>query len=402
MAPVDIDALQSIIDKAVDAKGLGAFKLEDYAKRKVTQAVSAKGVHFNLEYVKDFYKISDGEILAGQLKQCILKYAHSHNTSEWKDDLWAGKIASQLVCLLSHVRRLRRDPAKRRQCMQAATGEQRKAIEEVVSLQGACEKATLPLQGSLGNFGDQQACNKAKKAKKSKRSSSVSVSSSTPSQACKKAKTSQNVSSSAASGGACKKARILKPALSEVTVDSEGFPAMLASPKAFVDPQPAEHDRQAMSILEKRRASYRGQLEKAAKAAAKEFVEKQTLERKRALAKRPASKEVARKKPAASSRPAGRQPSTGSQEEMEEAACARSERRPWSAVKKVLGQKQSYLLGLFGDKWQLIIACTEKQGKFFPGGHHSVVLELEKVVMGDHMTKEKMKEHRDHLVQVVD
>ena len=112
--------------------------------KKVTTAVSAKGAHFNAEYVKEFYKISDGEILAGQLKQCILKHAQSHNTSEWKD----GKIASQLVCLLSHVRRLRRDPAKRRQCMQGATGEQRQAIQGFVALPGACKKATLPLQGS--------------------------------------------------------------------------------------------------------------------------------------------------------------------------------------------------------------------------------------------------------------
>jgi len=157
LAPVDIDALQSIIDKAVDAKGLGAFKLGDYAKKKVTTAVSAKGAHFNVEYVKEFYKISDGEILAGQLKQCILKHAQSHNTSEWKD----GKIASQLVCLLSHVRRLRRDPAKRRQCMQGATGEQRQAIQGFVALPGACKKATLPLQGSSAS-GDGQACKKAR------------------------------------------------------------------------------------------------------------------------------------------------------------------------------------------------------------------------------------------------
>ena len=47
--------------------------------------MSAKGAHFNVEYVKEFYKISDGEILAGQLKQCILKHAQSHNTSEWKE-----------------------------------------------------------------------------------------------------------------------------------------------------------------------------------------------------------------------------------------------------------------------------------------------------------------------------
>lgn len=121
-------------------------------------------MHFNVEYVKEFYKISSGEILAGQLKQCILKHAQSHNTSEWKDDLWAGKIASQLVCLLSHVRRLRRDAAKRRQCMQGATGEQRQAIQELVALPASCKKATIPVQGSPAS-GDGQACKKAKKTR---------------------------------------------------------------------------------------------------------------------------------------------------------------------------------------------------------------------------------------------
>ena len=165
---------------------------------------------------------------------------------------------------------------------------------------------------------------------------------------------------------------------------------MLASPKAFVDPQPAEHDRQAMSILEQRRASYRGQLEKAAKAAAKEFVEKQTLERKRALAKKPASKEIARKKPAASSRPAGRQPSTGSQEEMEEAACARSERRPWSAVKKVLGQKQAHH-SLHGKAREILSRWPSQCGLRIGTDCH-----------GRSHDQRKMKEHRDHLAQVVD
>ena len=37
VAPVDIDALQSIIDKAVDATGLCAFKLGDYDKKKSPQ-----------------------------------------------------------------------------------------------------------------------------------------------------------------------------------------------------------------------------------------------------------------------------------------------------------------------------------------------------------------------------
>ena len=81
----------------------------------------------------------------------------------------------------------------------------------------------------------------------------------------------------------------------------------------------------------------------------------------------------------------------------EEAAAAESprpERRPWSAVKKVLGKDQAYLMGLFGAKWKLIIGCTKKMGQIYPGGHHSVVLDLEKVAMEENMTKEKMTQRK--------
>ena len=82
----------------------------------------------------------------------------------------SGQVRLQVILsasLLSHVKRLRRDRAKRRQC----------------------KKATLPVQGSLATSGDHQACAKAKKAKNSERSSFVSSSG--------------------------KKARVLKPADSE-------------------------------------------------------------------------------------------------------------------------------------------------------------------------------------------
>ena len=87
---------------------------------------------------------------------------------------------------------------------------------------------------------------------------------------------------------------------------------------------------------------------------------------------------------------------------MEAAESLRPERRPWSAVKKVLGKDQAYLMGLFGAKWKLIIGCTKKMGQIYPGGHHSVVLELEKVAMEESMTKEKMTQKRDALLKDVD
>lgn len=59
-------------------------------------------------------------------------------------------------------------------------------------------------------------------------------------------------------------------------------------------------------------------------------------------------------------------------------------------------------MGLFEKKWKLIIGCTKKLGHHFPGGHHGVVLELEKFAMEETMTKEQMKQKRDNLVKDVD
>ena len=179
---VSLEALQSVIDKAVERKGRDAFMMGEYDQKKVSTAVSAKGIHQNVGYIREFYKVSSGEILAGQLKQCTLKYGHSHNDSERKDDLWAGRIASQMVCLLSHVRRLKREEAKLRQCLLQATGSERQTVLELVDLQPdykkavpeaaeACKKAlpsssvALPArQSSTGSTSDadQQACKKAR------------------------------------------------------------------------------------------------------------------------------------------------------------------------------------------------------------------------------------------------
>ena len=364
--PVDMDALQGIIDRAVESKGAAAFLLGEYDTKKVTTAVSAAGLHQNAAWVKDFFNISKGEILAGQLKQCIQKYGHSHNTSDWKDDLWAGKIASQMVCILSHVRRLGREPDKLRQCLQGATGAQRHTIEELVALY-ACKKANEPPQPSP------DACKKAQE----------------PSQdACKKANSSSSVGlplrkshteSAPGSEQACKKARTLKEEISMVSVDSHGFPMILKSPER-------EDRERPMSILERQRASYREQLQQAAQAAAQQHVADGSSRpaRRPGLSKKPAGKPKAKqcikKKPSYSG----------------------PERRPWSDVKKVLGKDQAYLLGLQEGQWKLIVGCTKKMGKHFPGGHHSVILELEKVAMEEGTTKEKMQQKRDDLVKDVD
>ena len=53
--PVDMDALQGIIDRAVGSKGAAAFLLGEYDTKKVTTAMSAAGLHQNAAWVKDFY-----------------------------------------------------------------------------------------------------------------------------------------------------------------------------------------------------------------------------------------------------------------------------------------------------------------------------------------------------------
>ena len=383
--PVDMDALQGIIDRAVESKGAAAFLLGEYDTKKVTTAVSAAGLHQNAAWVKDFFNISKGEILAGQLKQCILKYGHSHNTSDWKDDLWAGKIASQMVCILSHVRRLGREPDKLRQCLQGATGAQRHTIEELVALY-ACKKANEPPQPSP------DACKKAQE----------------PSQdACKKANSSSSVGlpsrkshteSAPGSEQACKKARTLKEEISMVSVDSHGFPMILKSPEH-------EDRERPMSILERQRASYREQLQQAAQAAAQQHVADGSSRpaRRPGLSKKPAGKPKAKqcikKKPSYSG--PERRPEA-KQGPKKKPSYSGPERRPWSDVKKVLGKDQAYLLGLQEGQWKLIVGCTKKMGKHFPGGHHSVILELEKVAMEEGTTKEKMQQKRDDLVKDVD
>ena len=72
--PVDLGALRQNFKQAVATQGADAFKLRDYQVKKVSTAVSSAGLHHNAGYVKEFYKISQGEIPPGQLKQCILKY----------------------------------------------------------------------------------------------------------------------------------------------------------------------------------------------------------------------------------------------------------------------------------------------------------------------------------------
>ena len=134
---------------------------------------------------------------AGQLKQAIAKWGQSHNKTELKDDLWAGQMASQFICLLSHWRRLRQDAEKIKQCLRRANGAQRSTIEELVALEAgvACKKATkLPCKSSSSAS---LACEKAHEGKEK-----------------------------------AEEKRELKAEVSDVSLDSNGYPLTLVSPRA--------------------------------------------------------------------------------------------------------------------------------------------------------------------------
>ena len=150
----------------------------------------------NAELIKRLVSCSTGEIPGGQLKQAILKYGPSHNKSNYKDDLWAGQLASQFICPLSHWRRAKGNKQKLEQCLKQATGAQRSSIMELMQLKaGACKRAQLPLQSSTSQ-----------------------------SLACEQADDKKEIEEA-------RPRRTLKVEISDVSLDSQGFPLMLSSPQ---------------------------------------------------------------------------------------------------------------------------------------------------------------------------
>ena len=353
---VDMDQLHAIFEEFVCKQGADAFNLGPYDNRKSAQACSAEGLHVNAEWIKRLVSCSTGEIAGGQLKQAILKYGPSHNKSNYKDDLWAGQLASQFICLLSHWRRVKGNKQKLEQCLKQATGAQRSSIMELMQLKaGACKKARLPLQSS-----------------------------SSQSLACEKASDNKDIEKARSS-------RTLKVEISDVSLVSQGFPLMLSSPQEKEGK--SELAPKGTSILEKTRASQREALQNAAEEAASRVAKPERrpeevpcLKKPAALLKRPARFEMTKaKKP--------------KETPADPPAEARPERRPWSAYKKILGTSQSCLQGVYEDGHvKLIVACTENMGKAYPGGHQAVILKLEEIVMQDGMTKDKMLEHRKSLL----
>ena len=215
---------------------------------------------------------------------------------------------------------------------------------------GVCKKAQLPLQSSSSQS---LACEKAADNKETKEP---------------------------------QPSRKLKVEISDVSLDSQGFPLMLSSPKEKQDKN--EVAPKSASILEKQRASQRKALQEAAEAAASRVakperrLDTRDLDEEPPCLKKPAA---SFKRPASAERPKPKKQKTPPAELPAEAM---PERRPWSAYKKTLATSQSYLQGVYEDgQVKLVVACTEKMGEDFPGGHRAVILKLEEMVMQDGMTK---------------
>lgn len=124
---VDMEQLHELFKDLVNKHGADAFKLGPYDRMKSAQACSAAGLHCNAECIQKLLGCSTGEIPGGQLKQAIQKHGRTHNKSNYKDDLWAGQLNSQFICLLSHWRRVKGNKQKLGQCLKQTTGPQGQA-----------------------------------------------------------------------------------------------------------------------------------------------------------------------------------------------------------------------------------------------------------------------------------
>ena len=144
----------------------------------------------NGSVIRSFAKVAP----AGQIQHLEMKHQFivraSHNKSQLKNDLWAGMRTDKVTVILCHWRRICREPERLRQCIKSCTPDEALAIKDLVAL-----------------YKDDPAQEVAEQ-------SSVVTDDKVEEAAC----TNKDV-------------RVLKVKVSEVSVDSDGFPAMLRSPK---------------------------------------------------------------------------------------------------------------------------------------------------------------------------
>ena len=160
-----------------------------------SQSASGRGLVANGSVIRAFAQIAP----AGQIQHLELKHQFLaravHNKSHLKNDLWAGLRTDKVTVMLCHWRRICREPERLRQCLKSCTPHENLAIKELVALykddpaQDGPEAVSPRTIGSLVSVPETQVAEPA-----------------------------------------CTN-RVLKVKVSEVSVDSDGFPAMLRSPK---------------------------------------------------------------------------------------------------------------------------------------------------------------------------
>ena len=359
--PVDQAALNEVFNKAVKYWGSEAFHLGIYNNLGSQKAASTEGLVYNSWWLQQLIAISSGEILPGQLKESLLQHAHTHNQGEYKSDIWAGMKSSAFTTLLCHWRRLKREPDRKRQAFSKATADMQRRMQKLLDLEPG-------LQG-FGGLEESQGDSQPSEAKQEAQSSSSKV------------------------DGECIGAEAWDKAteMEEVSVASDGFPAMLKTCRKTPEKKQTAH----LPLRLGKKSNHREQLQAAAAAAAQLLAEKTPEVKKKPSMKRPSSAVEERletkpfKKPATASTKKRLGTESGNKPELLDG---------WAKVKKVLASKQSYLQGWFHDKWVLLAACTAKMGSTYPGGHHAVITALEPFASKPGMTKDKLLSKRQELL----
>ena len=187
--------------------------------------------------VENLLPLCDGAILPLQIRTSLLKHSEAHNDSDYKHPLWATKKASQIGVLLNHWRRMKNDAEKNAQLKKRTTPRKQKVMDELLAIEpGVCGAEAWNKASSTENL-------------------DLDKSEKMPAEVCNRAE---------------------EESLSDVSLDSNGFPNMLKSPgkstskvsgsKRGLKKSPAKKE----ELLSKKGKSHRETLElQAAKAAEK-------------------------------------------------------------------------------------------------------------------------------------
>ena len=441
------EELSQFFDDIVRKKGAKAFDFGVYNTLDVAQAASAQGLMECQAWLRGILPLCDDIPKPLPLKKQVLRFT-TLNETDMKHSFWASSISSKIITLFNHWRRLKNNPERRRQCLKKATEVEAERLGNLLKLEPGHGEAWRNASSASSNV---EACKKAKKA------------SLEPEEPCKGAMEEQEEACDKASDMEVDKAWLGDDGISEVSIDSKGFPMILKTPEASREgsgeaaassglkqgqspptalkglrspktpkargskqgpssPKAAgarglkesqSPDSARLPFLSKRAQSHKAALEQQAAEAAERLATKSppTKEKKaNQVKKRPAMGKKLAKRPAAAiagqrletrpalKRPASQSTSAVEQKKQEQGPEIRPGFSGWLKVKAGKYTKQGYIQGCWGDKWILLVACTEKQAAQYPGGHGAVIDALLPHCGTQGMTKAKLVELRNGML----